>query len=143
MPALRDNPGTEDFRVLIAGTLKALRHASGLTQEEISVIAQIDVKTYQRYEYGEIFMPMSKSIRIAQALGCSLDDFVYPSSVICPPPQPPTGLMVWLQKWMGRRTPPVKKQPAKSFPVPAPTESLPPQLVKILCQKIPPVPPAP
>ena len=69
-PDLGSDLGTDEFRVLIAENLKVLRAKQGLTQAQMAEAAHVENQTYQRYEYADINIPMSKAIRICRALGC-------------------------------------------------------------------------
>lgn len=112
-PDVSRDLGTADFRVLIAENLKSLRILRGLTQAQLAEAAGVDPKTYQRYEYADINIPMSKAFRLAQALGCSLDDLLAPPGLCAAPipedlvPLPPPRRLpvpqTRLAQWFGNK----------------------------------------
>lgn len=59
-------------------TLEQLRLAHGLTQEAISSVAGIAVSTYSMYENGKRAVPRHIAERIAEAVGCKLEDIFLP-----------------------------------------------------------------
>jgi transcriptional regulator with XRE-family HTH domain len=55
--------------------LKLLREKENLTQQEISNILDISVRTYQCYEQGTRTPSLHKAKEIADIFLCSVDDF--------------------------------------------------------------------
>ena len=49
--------------------LKTAREKSGKSQPQIAKELQIDTRSYQRYEYGEVIPNVKVGNRIARALG--------------------------------------------------------------------------
>jgi transcriptional regulator with XRE-family HTH domain len=75
---MHGDSSTEEYRVLMAQNLKGLRAAKALTQAHMAEAAHVEIQTYQRYEYGDINIPISKAVRMAAALGCTLDELLAP-----------------------------------------------------------------
>ena len=73
---------TSALRDVMAENLKKLRVARGFTQAELAEIAHVEVNTYQRYEYANLNVPMSKVYRLSRALDCTMDELLVP-------PRPP------------------------------------------------------
>ena len=48
----------KNLLVDVGRRLKALREAKGLKQREMAEIMEIQLRQYQRYEYGEIGVPL-------------------------------------------------------------------------------------
>ena len=59
----------------IAIRFKELRKDSGLTQERLAEIANIDYKFYQKIEYGQRNITLKTILKISTALGIKLKDF--------------------------------------------------------------------
>ena len=53
--------------------IKSLRIDNGLSQKELSSISAVPDSTIQSYEDGTSVMGMENAIKIADALGCTLD----------------------------------------------------------------------
>ena len=53
--------------------LKALREAKGLTQREMAELLEVQIRRYQRYEYGEVDMPLSNLVFFADFFGVTTD----------------------------------------------------------------------
>ena len=58
--------------------LEQLRLARGLTQETVSGVVGIAVSTYSMYENGKRAVPRQIAERIANAVGCKLEDIFLP-----------------------------------------------------------------
>ena len=58
--------------------LEQLRLARGLTQETVSGVVGIAVSTYSMYENGKRAVPRQIAERIAEAVGCRLEDIFLP-----------------------------------------------------------------
>lgn len=54
--------------------LREAREKKGLSQVEIAKKAQIDVRQYQRYEYGEREPRASLVVRLAKILGITVEE---------------------------------------------------------------------
>ena len=88
---------TDEYRMLIAENLKSLRARKGLTQAQLAEAAHVETNTYQRYEYANVNIPMSKAIRITAALGCTLDELLAPDGTRTAL-SPPRHLGKWIQQ---------------------------------------------
>ena len=53
--------------------LKALREAKGLKQREMADIMEVQLRQYQRYEYGEISVPLNILNFFADYFGVTTD----------------------------------------------------------------------
>lgn len=58
--------------------LEQVRLAHGLTQEAVSGVVGIAVSTYSMYENGKRTVPRQIAERIAEAVGCNLEDIFLP-----------------------------------------------------------------
>lgn len=58
--------------------LEQLRLARGLTQETVSGVVGIAVSTYSMYENGKRAVPRQIAERIAEAVGCRLEEIFLP-----------------------------------------------------------------
>lgn len=76
---------TSALRDVMAENLKKQRVAKGFTQAQMAEIAHVETNTYQRYEYANVNIPVSKLFRISQALECQMDELLVPPR----PPGPP------------------------------------------------------
>lgn len=56
--------------------IKQLRKAKGLTQQELAQKAGVSYLSIHRYESGERIPSVDIAARIAQALGCTVDDLI-------------------------------------------------------------------
>ena len=56
--------------------LKALREAKGLKQREMAEVMEIQLRQYQRYEYGEIGVPLDVLNFFADFFGVTTDDLL-------------------------------------------------------------------
>lgn len=54
--------------------LRAAREASGKTQAQVAQKARVAERRYQEYEYGKREPGVSKAIRIAKALGATVEE---------------------------------------------------------------------
>jgi DNA-binding XRE family transcriptional regulator len=54
--------------------LKSARARAMMTQEAVARAANIPVRLYQKYEYGDIVPLVTRAIRIAKVLGCKVED---------------------------------------------------------------------
>ena len=70
---------TSAIREVMAVNLKKMREAKGFTQAQMAEIAHVETNTYQRYEYANVNIPVSKLYRICVALDCNLDELLVPS----------------------------------------------------------------
>lgn len=109
-----DDSSTDECRVIIAQNLKGLRADCGLTQAQLAEAAHVEIQTYQRYEYADINIPMSKAIRITAALGCTLDELLTPTGTrIAPPFSQPRRLGKWIEQRVLKT---LRRPSAKSAP---------------------------
>ncbi len=72
--------------------LRELREQKGMTREQVAVSAHTSSHSVAKLEQGTRAPSLELAWRIAQALGCSLDDLVKPPSSWAgrqPPPEPP------------------------------------------------------
>ena len=60
----------------LANALKRFRKDFNLTQKEVAAHANVDVRTYQNYEYGEIVPSATVLIAIADFYNVSIDYLV-------------------------------------------------------------------
>lgn len=58
--------------------LEEARVAKGLTQEVIAAYAGIAVSTYSQYENGQRSVPLKVAERIAEFVGCDLNEIFLP-----------------------------------------------------------------
>ncbi len=56
--------------------IKRLRELRGLTRKHVEHTSCVKLRTYISYETGERTPPLSTAKRIADALGCSVDDLM-------------------------------------------------------------------
>lgn len=68
------------------GRLRELRERKGLSREQVAVAAGTSSHSVAKLEQGTRSPSLELAWRIAQALGCSLDDLMKPAA---PPPAPP------------------------------------------------------
>ena len=54
--------------------LKSVRKASGKTQNQVAEESDVNVQQYQNYEYGKREPGVRTAIRIAKALGTTVED---------------------------------------------------------------------
>jgi transcriptional regulator with XRE-family HTH domain len=53
--------------------LKALRKAAGLSQEQLARAADVTLRGYQKWEYGHREFTFQTGVKLAKALGVTLD----------------------------------------------------------------------
>ena len=63
----------EDLFIEIGKRLKALREAKGLKQREMAEILEIQIRRYQRFEYGEGSIPLSTLVFFADFFDVTTD----------------------------------------------------------------------
>lgn len=63
----------KNFLVEFGKRLKALREAKGLKQREMADVMGIKLRQYQRYEYGEIGVPLEVLRFFADYFGVTAD----------------------------------------------------------------------
>jgi transcriptional regulator with XRE-family HTH domain len=68
--------------------LRELREQKGLSREQVAVNAGTSSHSVAKLEQGTRAPSLELAWRIAQALGCSLDDLVAPPSTGAPPEEP-------------------------------------------------------
>ena len=68
--------------------LRELREQKGLSREQVAVNAGTSSHSVAKLEQGTRAPSLELAWRIAQALGCSLDDLVAPPSADAPPDAP-------------------------------------------------------
>lgn len=56
--------------------LRRLRAAAGLTQTKMAERVSVELRTFQKFEAGEINVPLFTLTRIRRALNCSWDDLL-------------------------------------------------------------------
>ncbi len=68
------------MKSVVAGQLKAfginvrrLRNRSGLTQEKLAELADLNIRTVQKIEAGQTNILITTAARIQKALGCDWD----------------------------------------------------------------------
>lgn len=57
-------------------TIKQLRKAKGMTQKDLALKAGVSLQSIHRYEAEDRSPSIDIAIRIAQALGCTVDDLI-------------------------------------------------------------------
>lgn len=62
--------------------VRTLRRAQGLTQEQLAEAADLNPRTVQKIEAGELNIVVTTLARIQMALGCSAGDLVDPNAVL-------------------------------------------------------------
>ncbi len=60
----------------IATNIKALRKKSGNSQAKMGTLAGIDLKNYQRLEYGKHHFSLHTLFRLSRAFGCAIEDLI-------------------------------------------------------------------
>lgn len=60
----------------IATNIKALRKRSGNSQSKMGTLAGIDLKNYQRLEYGKHHFSLHTLFRLSRAFGCSIEELI-------------------------------------------------------------------
>ncbi len=50
------------------------RHTRGMTQAEVAQKVGVQIRTYQSYEYNTISPNVETALKIANALGCRVED---------------------------------------------------------------------
>lgn len=63
----------KDLFMALGNRLRVLREAKGLTQREMAEMLEIQIRRYQRFEYGEVNMPLSTLIFFADFFGVTTD----------------------------------------------------------------------
>jgi transcriptional regulator with XRE-family HTH domain len=53
------------------GNVRRLRSAAGLTQAKLAELVDLELRTVQKFEAGQINVPMTTLYRIRRALACS------------------------------------------------------------------------
>lgn len=76
MPAPRPPDWTITERRAIGRHIQRLREGAGLTQDEVVRRADLDRRTLQRIEYGDVDPHLSRLQVIARALGVTLAELV-------------------------------------------------------------------
>lgn len=66
----------DSIKKKIGNNLKRLRLEKGLKQSELAEIVGVEDKTISRIEVGGNYPSMDLLVRLAEALGCELVDFV-------------------------------------------------------------------
>jgi DNA-binding XRE family transcriptional regulator len=66
-------------RVVDGATLRQLRFAAKLTREELAGLTQMRPSTIKAIEIGKRQPADIPALRLAEALGCTLDDFSTPT----------------------------------------------------------------
>ncbi|GHU54332.1 hypothetical protein AGMMS49975_14580 [Clostridia bacterium] len=56
--------------------LKGLRKSKGCTQAKLSEFLDVGERHYQKIEYGQVDLPLSKTIALADYFGVSIDYLV-------------------------------------------------------------------
>jgi transcriptional regulator with XRE-family HTH domain len=56
--------------------LRRMRVSRGISQEKLAEAANLDIRSVQRFEAGEINIVLSSLIRIRKALGCKWSDLL-------------------------------------------------------------------
>ena len=59
-------------------TIKELRRAKGISQEEMAQLCEITANTYRVWEDNPSEIKLSKAVIIAKRLGIGLDDIILP-----------------------------------------------------------------
>ena len=63
----------KDLFIALGKRLRTLRDTKGLKQREMADILGIQIRRYQRFEYGEVNMPLSTLIFFADFFGVTTD----------------------------------------------------------------------
>ena len=58
------------------GNVRRIRTSSGMTQERLAELADINARNVRRIEAGELNLLITTVARIRRALGCSWDELV-------------------------------------------------------------------
>jgi transcriptional regulator with XRE-family HTH domain len=59
--------------VTFGGNVRRLRSALGMTQARLAERVDLELRTIQKFEAGEINVPLTTLYRVRRALGCSWD----------------------------------------------------------------------
>ena len=65
---------------MVAEQIKKQRKAKGLTVEELAKLCKVKAFTVYRWEDGTIIPPLTRIKKIADALGCTVEVIIRPSS---------------------------------------------------------------
>ena len=106
---------TADLRIVMAENLKKRREVKGFTQAHMAEVAHVEVNTYQRYEYANLNVPMSKIYRLSWALDCTVDELLVPPrprGQRRPEPAPRT-----LSGWIRQRVLKTLRRPSRKGPL--------------------------
>ena len=60
-----------DLLRTFGANVRRLRSAAGLTQSKLAEAADVELRTFQKFEAGEINLPLTTLYRVRRALGCS------------------------------------------------------------------------
>ena len=69
-------PGTKEQKNLLrdlGANLRRERTARGITQEKLAELADLNIRTVQKIESGELNVLITTAIRIQRGLGCKWD----------------------------------------------------------------------
>ncbi len=72
---MANDPDHDRMLHAVGGRIQQIRQASGLTQEQVAVLANIDHQALQRAETGKSALPYGRLRRIADALEVEMRDF--------------------------------------------------------------------
>ena len=66
--------GQAKFLARVGSAVQAQRRRSGLTQQRLAELAELDIRTVQRIEAGELDILLSTVLRVKEALKCGWND---------------------------------------------------------------------
>ena len=61
---------------LFGGNVRRLRAGRGLTQEKLSELTDLNIRTVQKIESGQTNILITTAVRIQKALGCDWSDLM-------------------------------------------------------------------
>jgi transcriptional regulator with XRE-family HTH domain len=60
----------------LGGNIRRERVAQNISQQQLAELADLNIRSFQRIEAGEVDVLLSTFVRIAEALGCPLSHLV-------------------------------------------------------------------
>jgi transcriptional regulator with XRE-family HTH domain len=75
---MHSGPSTDEYLINVGHIIKRYRTERGFTQARLAEAIGVEPNTVQRYEYGELHLPLCKAARIAEILNFSLDELTLP-----------------------------------------------------------------
>lgn len=74
---LDDEDQEEIFRAQMSGRMRALRKASGKTQDDAAAVCRISPRSYKDYELGRKSVPTEVVVRFCKEFGTSPDELLF------------------------------------------------------------------